>query len=365
MTAITAITAQNTLGVDAVMPVPAEMVLKQIDAVLSDIGADAVKIGMIGSAETARAVADRLEGIDVPIVFDPVMVASSGSVLADASTISAFDRLMRLATLVTPNEPELASLAGMVIGSEPERDMAVEAVMDRTRCRALLVKGGHQMALGRIHEVEDWLFEDCDEYRWRSSWIDTPHNHGTGCTLASAIATFLARGWNLNVAVDAARRFVRFSMREAPGFGRGHGPMGQQAVRLDVPRDMRPTLNQITLPASDYRASVDFYRSLGLEQIVASPPRYARFEAAGGVTLSIEVRFPADPVSTTEYFFQCADLDATVRRLEGAGLVFAVPPEDRSYGWRVAETPDPHGNRICLYDPGENRRFPPWRINAA
>jgi hydroxymethylpyrimidine/phosphomethylpyrimidine kinase len=365
MTAVTAITAQNTLGVDAVMAVPAEMVCKQIEAVIGDIGVDAVKIGMIGSAETANAVADRLEGLDVPIVFDPVMIASSGAVLADAATIAAFGRLIRIASLVTPNEAELAALAGMEIRSEPDRDCAVEAVMDGTGCRALLVKGGHQLALGRTHEVEDWLFEGGDERRWRASWIDTRHNHGTGCTLASAIAVFLARGWSPAAAVDAARRFVRLSMREAPGFGGGHGPMGQHAVRLDVPADVRPMLNQITLPASNYEASVAFFRALGLEQIVASPPRYARFEAAGGMTLSIEVRAPADPPSHSEYFFQCADLDGTVRRLEGGGLAFLSQPEDRSYGWRVAETCDPHGNRICLYDPGENRRFPPWRISES
>src|SRR6185369_10070325 len=112
MTAITALTAQNTLGVQAVMPVPAEMVLAQMDSVIGDIGVDAVKIGMIGSAQTAHAVAERLEQLAVPIVFDPVMVATSGSVLADAATIAAFERLMRIASVVTPNIPELAALGG-------------------------------------------------------------------------------------------------------------------------------------------------------------------------------------------------------------------------------------------------------------
>eukprot|EP01035_Chromulina_nebulosa_P006982 gene6982-9410_t len=110
MTAITAITAQNTRGVQAVMPVPADMVIAQIDSVVSDIGVDAAKIGMIGSAETAHAVADRLEGLSVPIVFDPVMVATSGSTLADDETIAAFGRLMRIATITTPNLPEWDAL---------------------------------------------------------------------------------------------------------------------------------------------------------------------------------------------------------------------------------------------------------------
>jgi hydroxymethylpyrimidine/phosphomethylpyrimidine kinase len=139
--------------------------------------------------------------------------------------------------------------------------------------------------------------------------------------------------------------------------------MGHQRVRLDLPSRAGPTLNQVTLPAGDYEASVAFYRLLGCRQIVASPPRYARFEAPGGVTLSIEVRETADPPSTTEHFFQCADVDAQVARLAGAGVEFDLMPEDRDYLWRVAETRDPHGNRIRLYQTGEYRRFPPWRID--
>ena len=112
MTAVTAVTAQNTLGVDAIHPIPTDIVIQQIEAVVSDIGADAVKIGMIGSAETAEAVADYLDGLSVPIVFDPVMVATSGAELADAKTIAAFERLMSLASVVTPNIPEMEALGG-------------------------------------------------------------------------------------------------------------------------------------------------------------------------------------------------------------------------------------------------------------
>ncbi|MCO6999054.1 hydroxymethylpyrimidine/phosphomethylpyrimidine kinase, partial [Pseudomonas aeruginosa] len=128
-TAITALTAQNTLGVQGVHPVPAEFVVRQMRSVLDDIGADAVKIGMIGSAETAHAVADLLERLDVPVVFDPVMVATSGSVLADADTIGAFELLMRLASVTTPNLPELEALGG-------------EAAVLAHGCH-LLAKGGH------------------------------------------------------------------------------------------------------------------------------------------------------------------------------------------------------------------------------
>jgi len=210
MTAITAITAQNTMGVSAVHPVPAGMVVAQMDAVLSDIGVDAVKIGMIGSAQTAHAVADRLEGLtDVPIVFDPVMVATSGSSLADDATIAAFERLMAVATLTTPNLPELAALGGE------------EAVLSKTA--ALLIKGGH----GEGDVLIDRLVErDGAGHVWQDARIDTAHTHGTGCTLASAIATGLGQGMTLPDAIGRARRYVRAALSAAPGLGKGHGPMG-------------------------------------------------------------------------------------------------------------------------------------------
>ena len=210
MTAITAITAQNTLGVQAVHPVPTDMVLAQMESCISDIGLDAVKIGMIGSAETAMAVAERLARLDgVPIVFDPVMVATSGSVLADAPTIAAFERLMAIATLVTPNLPELAALGG-------------EAAVLRLG-PALLAKGGH--AEGAL--LTDRLLDGAGEVAvWTDPRIDTRHTHGTGCTLASAVATGLGQGMALTAAVERARAYVRAALMLAPGLGGGHGPMG-------------------------------------------------------------------------------------------------------------------------------------------
>jgi len=342
MTAITAITAQNTLGVQAVMPVPTEMVIAQIDSVVSDIGVDAVKIGMIGSAETANAVADRLEAMPgVPIVFDPVMVATSGDTLADDATIAAFGRLMRIATVTTPNLPELAALGGEA------------AVL--SKAAPLLVKGGH----GAGDEIVDRLIlADGSELRWADPRIPTPHNHGTGCTLASAIATDLGRGMSLSNAVARARLFVRLTLHEAPGFGGGHGPMGHHAVRLDI--DLGgPMLNQITLPLADYEASAAFYRLLGLRQIVESAPRYARFESAGGTTLSIEA---ADEIAgKSVVFFECGALDTVVAQLRAAGIAVSDPVLE-SWGWREARLTDPAGNAICLYEAGEQRRFPPWRL---
>ncbi len=235
MTAVTAITAQNTLGVQAVHPVPTDIVLAQIDSVVSDIGVDAVKIGMIGSAETANAVADRLTSLfsreggsrdwtpafggeqgreghhnpaRIPIIFDPVMIATSGSVLADAATIAAFTRLMRIATLVTPNLPELAALGG---------EAAIRALGP-----AVLVKGGHAEG----PDITDRLVTDAGESRWTNPRIETRHSHGTGCTLASGIATGLAQGMTLDTAIARAIAYVRAALANAPGLGAGHGPMG-------------------------------------------------------------------------------------------------------------------------------------------
>jgi len=210
MTAITAVTAQNTLGVQAVHAVPTDMVLAQIDSVLSDLGADAIKIGMIGSAETANVVADRLAGLDLPIVFDPVMVATSGSVLADAETIAAFERLMRVASVVTPNVPELEALGGE------------EAVLGHG-CH-LLAKGGH--AEGK-YIVDRVLAANGREIaRLEGKRFDTDDTHGTGCTLAAALATGLGAGMPIKDAFEQAVRFVRIAILSAPGFGEGNGPIG-------------------------------------------------------------------------------------------------------------------------------------------
>ena len=214
MTAITAITAQNTCGVSAVEALSPEMVGAQIDACLSDIGADAVKIGMLGSAGIGHAVADRLEQVACPIVFDPVMIATSGAVLADADTVAAFERLMRLATLTTPNVAELAALGGAA-------GMAARSIV-------WLGKGGD--APGGV--VEDRLVRPGEApLVWQAPRIETRHTHGTGCTLASAIATGLGAGMDLVAAVEQGRAFVRAALLAAPGFGAGHGPLGHQAVR--------------------------------------------------------------------------------------------------------------------------------------
>jgi hydroxymethylpyrimidine/phosphomethylpyrimidine kinase len=214
MSAITAITAQNTLGVQTVEILSPTLVAAQIDSCITDIGVDAIKIGMLGSAELAHLVADRLEQLPTPVVFDPVMVATSGAALSDPETVAAFERLIACATLVTPNLPELAALGG-------------EAALC-ARAKAALIKGGHadgQLLTDRL------VIGKGDVARWEDTRIETRHTHGTGCTLASAIAVGLGQGLALVEAIAQARQFVRAALLAAPGFGAGSGPLGHQAVQ--------------------------------------------------------------------------------------------------------------------------------------
>ncbi|HQV01933.1 MULTISPECIES: bifunctional hydroxymethylpyrimidine kinase/phosphomethylpyrimidine kinase [unclassified Novosphingobium] len=214
MTAITAITAQNTLGVTAVEVLSPELIAAQIDACVSDIGVDAVKIGMLGSPAIAAVVAELLEALSVPVVFDPVMIATSGAALADSATIAGFERLMQLAILTTPNVSELEALGG-------HEGMQARRI-------AYLAKGGDAEG----ERVEDALVLPGEApHVMAATRIHTRHTHGTGCTLSSAIATYLGKGLPLPEAVDRARLFVRSALRAAPGFGAGHGPLGHTEAR--------------------------------------------------------------------------------------------------------------------------------------
>jgi hydroxymethylpyrimidine/phosphomethylpyrimidine kinase len=356
MTAVTAVTAQNTLGVEAVHPIPAEMILAQIDAVVSDIGVDAVKVGMIGSAFAAKQVAARLQEIkalqpDLPIVFDPVMVSTSGSPLADDATVAAFGRLMDVATIATPNLPELKRLT-----SEEDPVAAALHLVGQHGC-AVLIKGGHEEG----DALADALIEEDNMTSWQGQRIETTSTHGTGCTLASAIAVFLAQGSSLSDAVSRAREFVRVALHEGPGLGQGAGPIGQAGVRLDV--GAGPRLNQVTVTGTNYERSVDFYRRIGLKQIIDSPDTgYARFETAGGVTFSVQIDPEEKIVATTAIYLECDDLDERVEQLARSGVAFEHGPRNQPWMWREARLRDPDGNIIFFYKAGETRRFPPWRI---
>ena len=222
--AITALTAQNTLGVFGIHDIPAAFVVRQMEVVLSDIGADAIKTGMLHNAALIDVVCDVIESKapDVPVVVDPVMVAKGGAVLLEPSARATLKRrLAFLATILTPNVPEAETLTGMTIGDLDTMRRAAEVLLT-IGPQAVLLKGGHLPG----EEVHDLFVTPDRTEMFSSPRIETLHTHGTGCVLASAIATGLAQGLALRDSVLRARAFVRAAILCAPGLGKGHGPLG-------------------------------------------------------------------------------------------------------------------------------------------
>lgn len=223
MTAIAALTAQNTRGVFGVIGVDPAFVALQMKVVLEDIGADALKIGMLGSAEVIETVAATYAALcpGVPLIVDPVMVAKGGhSLLAAEAENTLRARLLPSATLVTPNIPEAEALTGLTIGNFDDMRRAAETLRGFGP-QAVLLKGGHMD--GPL--VRDLLLWDGGEEVFEGPRFDTPHTHGTGCTLASAIASGIACGMSLRDAAARGRAYVMEAIRTAPGLGGGHGPL--------------------------------------------------------------------------------------------------------------------------------------------
>ncbi len=232
MTAITALTAQNTQGVFAMQEVPPEFVSQQIEVVLRDIDADCVKIGMLHRQKIVETVCDTLAGTGIPIVVDPVMVAKSGhQLLADEAVHSLRRRLVPMAAVLTPNLPEAHVLAGVAV-SPPLRTSELTARLLALGPAAVLVKGGH----GEGSIIRDVLaLSGCPPEIFEDARIETRHTHGTGCTLASAIATGLAQGLGIRDAVARARAYVLRAILTAPGLGSGHGPLNHGHTVGDFP----------------------------------------------------------------------------------------------------------------------------------
>jgi len=225
MTAITAVTAQDTCGIHAIHTIPAAIVREQIAWTLADIGADAIKIGMLGSVEIVEAVADVLaaQAKGIPVVLDPVMASTSGTPLLDDAAIAAMKaRLFPLAAVITPNIPEAEILSGISISGIADAVRAAE-LLCAAGAKAVLVKDGH----GKGTDVSDILLEcgSAKHHHFGSPRIDTLHTHGTGCTLATAIAVGLGQRLELSEAVALAHRFVHEAISTAPGFGAGRGPL--------------------------------------------------------------------------------------------------------------------------------------------
>jgi len=222
-TAITALTAQNTEGVFGVLPISPDFVRRQIEVVLDDIGADAIKTGMLHDLPVIEAIAAvlRERAAGIPLVVDPVMVAKGGARLIDPAAVDGLKRLLiARAEILTPNLPEAEILCGATIGNVAEMHAAGETLLS-FGCRSVLVKGGHLSG----ETVSDVLVTTTGARVWESPRLSTRHTHGTGCTLASAIAAGLAQGLDVERAVDRARTYVQRAIASAPGFGRGHGPL--------------------------------------------------------------------------------------------------------------------------------------------
>jgi hydroxymethylpyrimidine/phosphomethylpyrimidine kinase len=225
MTAITALTAQNTTGVRAIHGVPPAMLVQQIDAVVEDIGVDAVKIGMLHSSDVVSAVAQAIRRHHLKrVVFDPVMVATSGAVLIDDAAIKVLvEQLFPCADVITPNLDEAALLVGRPLHNEADMESAAAQLLSMG-ARAVLVKGGHLQ--GEV--VADLLAHEDGTRIWmRDARIHTPNTHGTGCTLSSAIAAFLASGQGLPEAVQSARSYIRGALQAGAQVrtGSGSGPL--------------------------------------------------------------------------------------------------------------------------------------------
>ena len=220
-TAITALTAQNTLGVSGVLDVPSEFVVQQIDAVFDDIRPGAVKIGMVSSALNVVAIAESLcAHVAENIVVDPVMVATSGSSLMKTDAVQTLiDELLPLSTVITPNIPEGEILSSEKIESRDDMERAAKRIGDTYGC-AVLLKGGH-----RVNDANDLLYAGGEMQWFEGKRIDNPNTHGTGCTLSSAIASNLAKGYSLSESVARAKEYISGALSAMLDLGKGAGPM--------------------------------------------------------------------------------------------------------------------------------------------
>ena len=221
MSAITALTAQNTTGVTDILEATPAFLTKELDAIFTDIFPDAVKIGMVSSAELIVVIADKLKQYGARhIVVDPVMVATSGAKLLKEDAIGALtEQLLPLATVVTPNIPEAEILSGLSIQDAAGMENAARTISERYGC-AVLCKGGHQ-----IHDADDLLWRGGAGKWFYGKRIDNPNTHGTGCTLSSAIASNLAKGYDLDAAVERAKAYLSGALAAQLNLGAGSGPM--------------------------------------------------------------------------------------------------------------------------------------------
>lgn len=232
-TAITAITAQNTLGVHNIMPVRIDVLKSQIDAVISDIGVDAIKIGMLFNSEMIKAVSEKIKGLSVPIVIDPVMVAKGGAnLLLEEAVETMIKYLIPLSTVLTPNIPEAEVLTGMKIVTEDDRLNCARKIIEMG-AKSVVIKGGHRYEAENFSE-DYFLDSNVNSFTVSSPRIDTKNTHGTGCTFSSAITANLALGLSLEEAVKKSKAYIYAAIVDDMNLGQGNGPTNHWAYFKDT-----------------------------------------------------------------------------------------------------------------------------------
>jgi hydroxymethylpyrimidine/phosphomethylpyrimidine kinase len=343
MTTITALTAQNTLGVQAVHPVPLDMVKAQFQSVSQDIGVDAIKTGMLHSAALVELVADLVAGLGVPVVVDPVMVAKGGDrLLAEDAVTAVKQKLIPAASLVTPNLDEAEALLGVEVRDEKAMARAAKDLV-AMGAKAALVKGGH------LEDSPcDVLFDGTGLHVFKAQRIDTPHTHGTGCTLASACATLLARGWELPAAVERARLLVRRAIMGGLALGQGRGPvhaladlaprlaLGECLERVDQALNRLQAVEGLGDLAPEVRSQIGFALpgAAGPEEVIAISGRITsidgRLRAAGPARAGASRH-------VAKIVLAAMNVDPQKRAAMALRFDEDLLARARSLGWKVAE----------------------------
>jgi hydroxymethylpyrimidine kinase/phosphomethylpyrimidine kinase len=343
MTAITALTAQNTRGVQDVHPVPLDFVRAQFDSVDDDIGFDAVKTGMLHSAELVNLVAELLHGNEAPVVVDPVMVAKGGDRLLAADAVEAMKtNLLPLATLVTPNLDEAAELLGRPINNLEQMKQAAQELVEM-RASAALVKGGHLK-----DDPCDVLYDGKDFYEFAAPRIETPHTHGTGCTLASSCAALLAAGWELASAVERARLLVRRAIAGGLAIGQGHGPVHAMAdlePRLMLGpcmREMQVALRRLEdtpglahmIPEIRGQMGYALPGAVGFDDVLAVPGRITHI---GDRLKVVSFPWPGASQHVAKIVLTAIKADPTKRAAMALNFSDAMVERAKALGWTVGE----------------------------
>lgn len=227
--AITALTAQNTLGVEGIYPATVEFVKQQIHAILADFDVKAIKTGMLFSSEIIHAVGDALKNVSIPLVVDPVMIAKGGAPLLQNEAVTALKEvLLPIATVITPNLPEAEVLTGIEIKTNEDKEKAAKHILN-LGMQCVVMKGGHTE--NQVYAIDDVYFRDGTSFQMQSPRIQTKNTHGTGCTFSAAITAFLGRGFSLKEAIIEAKKFVQLAIEKDLAIGNGHGPTNHFAYQ--------------------------------------------------------------------------------------------------------------------------------------